>query len=376
MPRPTPRQRRIATIGAVIVSVIAVVALLGRSVAPPAPGATASSPTASPLIASSVFPVASASPATSESPQASPLLVAADLDGVLVDGPLAHRLPIAVSIDDAGAARPQSGFNAAAIVYQAPVDGYETRYLMVFQERDATTIGPVRSGRLYLAQWASEYGSIFGHYGGDRITRAWMTANSRSLFHDVDGITSGNPAYHRVGFRQAPHNAYTSSTELRRVGSQLGAPAAFDATLHLRPFRDDTLLAGRPASETMTIPYNTVTVGYTYDPATNAYARSLDGHAQVDPLDGNQVSARTIIVLSMPFRTDTTIEPGHNRPVLGFIGSGAARIFMEGRAIAGRWTKLSPSAPTLIRGADGAELALVRGRIFVQIVPLGTKVTT
>jgi len=377
MPRPTPRQLRIATIGAAVVAVVAVVALLlGRPVAPPAPGATASSPTASTTIASSVLATASPVAASTGSPQPSSLLVAAELDGVLVESSLAHRLPIAVSIDDAVAARPQSGFNAAAIVYQAPVDGYETRYLMIFQERDATTIGPVRSGRLYLAQWASEYGSIFGHYGGDRITRAWMAANSGSQFTDVDGITSGNPAYSRVRFRQAPHNAYASSTDLRRVGGHLGAPALFDARLHRRPFRDDTPLADRPASETITIPYNTVTVGYDYDPATDAYARSLDGQAQVDPLDGNQVSARTVIVLYMPFRTDTTIEPGHDRPVLGFIGSGEARIFMEGRQIDGRWTKLNASAPTVLRGTDGAELALVRGRIFFQIVPLGTRVRT
>ena len=39
-------------------------------------------------------------------------LVPADLDGVLVAPELAHRLPLAVMIDDSRAARPQSGFNA------------------------------------------------------------------------------------------------------------------------------------------------------------------------------------------------------------------------------------------------------------------------
>jgi hypothetical protein len=76
----------------------------------------------------------------------------------------------------------------------------------------------------------------------------------------------------------------------------------------------------------------------------------------------------------MTFRTDNKIEPGHNRPVLGYIGTGTATIFMEGQAIQGTWSKASESAPTLILGPDGKELPLVRGRIFIQVVPTGTKV--
>ena len=53
-------------------------------------------------------------------------------------------------LDDARAARPQSGFNGASIVYQATADGYETRYLLIFGEGESSKIGPVRSARFYL----------------------------------------------------------------------------------------------------------------------------------------------------------------------------------------------------------------------------------
>ena len=41
-----------------------------------------------------------------------------DLDGVLTQPDLAHRLPMAIMIGDNAPARPQLGFSSASIVYQ------------------------------------------------------------------------------------------------------------------------------------------------------------------------------------------------------------------------------------------------------------------
>jgi hypothetical protein len=261
------------------------------------------------------------------------------------------------------------------VVYHAPADGYEARYLMVFQEGTATDIGPVRSGRIYLAQWAAEYRAAFAHYGGDRLTRAWVSRSSPSAIVNVDGLGAGRAAFHRLTTRQAPHNAYTNTDDLRRVAEQLGADAAIAAAVHARPFRDDSPAVDHPAAETVTVPFRTVTVDYVYDPAWNGYLRRLDGRTQLDPMDNQPVTARTVVVMYMPFHTDSTIEPGHARPVLGFIGHGTARVFMEGRELAASWSKASVLDPTLIVGAEGAELPFIRGRIFFEIVPTGTKVT-
>ena len=308
-------------------------------------------------------------------PTEAPSIVAADLDGVLTTPELAHRLPLGVSLDDSRAARPQSGFNAASMVWQAHADGYESRYLLMFQEQDATDIGPVRSGRIYLAHWTAEQRGVLAHYGGDRLTRRWMTAHRGELFTDVDGLGSGNPAYHRIRERAAPHNAYTSTADLWRVAGDLGAAATIDPAVHVRPFRDDSPAALRGASQALTVPYHTVLIGYKYDPATNAYLRTVNDKPQIDPGDDKQVTARTVVVLFMKFRTDSTIERGHNRPVLTYIGSGKALFFMEGKVIEGTWSKTGEVRPTMFLGPDGKELPLIRGRIFVQVVLPTTKVT-
>lgn len=320
-------------------------------------------------------PSPTSAPTPAPTPVPTPGLVAADLDGILTTPELGHRLPLAVAIDDNRSARPQAGFNATSVVWQAPADGYESRYLLMFQEDDAATIGPVRSARNYIAHWTAELRGALAHYGGDRLTRAWMAANSDTLFTDIDGLGTGRPAYHRITSREAPHNAYTSTAELWRVAGQLGGKAGIDAAVHVRPFREDSPVELRGTSQSITVPYRTVGVGYAYDRAANLYRRTLDGRPHVDPLEKAQVTARTVVVLYMKFRTDSTIEPGHNRPVLGFVGTGKAWIFLEGTTVIGTWSKAGPTEPTLILGPDGTELPFLRGRIFMQVVPIGTNVT-
>lgn len=227
-----------------------------------------SSPAPTPVPAA--IPSATPSPAPGPSPTPAPALVPADLDGILVAPELAHRLPLAIMLDDSRAARPQSGFNAASIVYQAPADGYETRYMLVFQEGDAD-VGPVRSARFYLAQWASEVRAALAHYGGDQRTRRHIRYNSQ-MFTDVDGIGRSNSAYHRIKTRRSPHNAYGTTVSIRRVALKFGAPEVMSDGLHRRPFVDPAPTADRALSQRIRIPYRTNIITYRYDPVGNRYA--------------------------------------------------------------------------------------------------------
>ncbi len=368
-------RRRLSALIALVVLAIPVAAGVIASL-PREPGVAAvAPPTLVPTAVPTASPSPSPSPTATPSLTPAPLLEPADLTGVLVAPELAHRLPIAVSIDDNRVARPQAGFNAAAIVWQAPADGYEVRYLFVYQEEDAPDIGPVRSARLYIAEWASEVRAALAHYGGDRRTRAWVKEHTGIELTSVDGIGSGNPAYHRIRERSAPHNAYTSTADLRRVALRLGAPETLDPAIHRRPFRDDLPPSERGVAQEISVPYRTVVVGYRYDPATNRYLRFLDGQPHVDPADGGQVTARTVVVLFMAFRIDTKIEPGHARPDLTTVGTGTARVYMEGRTYEATWSKASQTEPTIVRGADGEEMPFVRGSVYFQVVPTGTRVT-
>jgi len=349
-------------------------AACGSSPATPVPSlALASRPPASASVAPNPSPTPTAVP-PSPSPTPSGELVAADLSGVLVAPELAHRLPLAVMIDDSRAARPQSGFNAAALVYQSLADGYESRYMLVFQDGDTGNIGPVRSARFFLVQWAQEVKAALAHYGGDRRTRSYIRNHPRQ-FTDVDGMTNGNAAYHRIKSRKAPHNAYTSTKDLRRVALKRGGDKTMDADLHRRPFRDPVAEAERGAKQSIRVPYRTNIITYKYDRASNRYLRSINGKAHIDPADDQRVAPTNVVVLFQKFRIDTKIEPHHSRPDIKTRGSGKAWFFTEGHLVKGTWKKGSDTGPTRFVGPDGKEFPLVRGQTFIQVVPPKTKIT-
>lgn len=362
-------------------SLIALLVTVGVLVA--ACGGPAPSPSASPsdIAVASPSPSPSASPSPSPTPAASPSpspsasVVYGDLDGLPADPAVAHRLPLAVPIDDNRVARPQSGFNGASIVYQAPADGGETRYLFVYQSGDSRDIGPVRSARLYFVRWAAEYRAAFAHYGGDVQTMTWIRNDSDGLITNVDALFGSAAAFHRISSRKAPHNAYTSTADLRAMASRRGGSAELDPAIHRRAFVDESPVAERGVGQTIRVPYNTGVVTYEYDRAANVYRRSLDGRAQVDPADGKRVTTRNVVVLFQKFRIDTKIEPGHSRPVIESIGQGTAWIFREGMLTKGQWSKADEGATTLLLDASGKEIPLVRGNSFFQVVPLTTKVT-
>jgi hypothetical protein len=326
-------------------------------------------------------PTASATdvaPSPSESEQASPTALPSgwaysDLDGVAAPADLAHRLPLAISIGDNIAARPQLGFSSASIVYQAYEEYSQTRYLMIFQEGTASDIGGVRSARPYFVRWAAEYKALYGHDGGDAVALQKVIPAMSGNIYDEDAARGGYCAYHRTSTRVAPHNEMTNTADLIRCAATRGYPSTYQG-LPTRTFVDDTPPISRPASQSITVPYQTVSVGYTFDPTSDSYLRLLDGKPQIDPANNQQVFARNIIVMFQAVAADTP-SYGMQRITLANVGEGKAIVFKEGTAITGTWKKASDTALTRLYDDAGAEIPLVRGEIFIQSVPVGTAVT-
>ena len=370
---------------AVVVVLVAGLLLVGGaraiSQANPSPTATA---TATPTDSPSPSPTDSPTPYVEPTPTInigpSPLPAGwtySDLDGVPAAASRAHRLPLASMVDDQAAARPQSGISSASIVYQAPADGAQDRYMMVFQEGIASDIGPVRSARPYFVYWAAEYHALYGHYGGDHhVLYSTIPGLSKSIYN-MDALRYGGGCpYHRIKTRPAPHNAYTSTGNLIACAATKKYPATYD-NLPDRPFRGDTAPALLPTAQSISIAYRTNTVGYVFDPSKDSYLRSIDGKTEIDPANNSQVYARSVIVMYQPLSYDPSGEaPPHvTRPNVHNVGSGKALIFQEGKQINATWKKTTRTSLTRFYDSSGKEISLVRGEIFIQSIPTVYKVT-
>ena len=126
------------------------------------------------------------------------------------DPVVAARPALVVKIDNAGGARPQSGFNEADLVFEEIVNDSLTRFAMVFQSGDADPVGPIRSGRHQdVDLFTALDHPLFAWSGGNATVTGQI--NSSEL---VNIGPSRAAVYHRTTDRKVPHNLYSSTAAL------------------------------------------------------------------------------------------------------------------------------------------------------------------
>jgi DUF3048 family protein len=347
------------------------VANLGST--PPSAGTESPSGIESPSLEPSISPTPTPAP--------TPVLVPAPLTGRLVSPAAAARHPIAVMIDDLSPARPQSGFSAASVVWQAPAEGGIPRYMLVFQENIPTDVGPVRSSRYYYIAWAAELRAVYAHAGGSPQALATLRQKGNGqLVYNVDEFRwgayfrrSSTPKSWNGAPRFAPHNLYTTGKQLRQLVGKVGAK---DKLLKWPwTFAPDAPLERRPVGGRIVVNYLANAIRYDYDRTTNTYLRSNTSEKkQIDAATKERVAPKNVIVMLMHFGP---LNDGSKKHRLEgqVIGSGPAWISTNGKTIKGTWKKTALTSPTRFYDANGKPVVLTVGQTFVQVMPYGSKLS-
>jgi hypothetical protein len=287
----------------------------------------------------------------------------------------AAQHPIAVMVDDLGPARPQSGFSAASVVWHAPAEGGIPRYMLVFQDRIPTDVGPVRSARYYYIAWAAEWRALYAHSGGSpQALRALREKGNGQLVFNADEFRWGRyfRRVHEAG-RFAPHNLYTTGAQLRELAAEVKARDG--AMTPAWRFGPDLPIHWRPTGGSISTAYSYNQIRYDYDRSTNSYVRSVTGQSpQTDTATGQPVRPKNVVVMLMRFGS---LNDGSNKQRLeaDVVGSGVAWIATNGTTIKGSWRKDSLTEPTLFFDAAGEPVTLTVGQTFIQVMQTGTKVT-
>ena len=370
----------IAAVAGVGLGVLAAVASGPKPTTPvaatssPSPSATAAataSPTGTP--SPTATPAPSATPAPTATPTPAPALVPAPLTGRPVSPAVAKRHVVAVMIDDHPDARPQSGFNDASVVWQAPAEGGIPRYMLWFQDAVPPSVGPVRSARLYFLAWAAEWDAVYAHVGGSPQAMQLLRQQGQGqLIYNADEFRWGGVYFHRTKDRFAPHNVYTSGKELYTLSRRLGAKN--QAMKPAWRFAPDRPMVLRPEGGTITTVYPWNTITYRYDRKTNTYRRSVSGEKrQTDRGRKAFVAPKNVIVMTMSFGPLNDGSKKH-RLEAQFTGTGTAWIATNGTTIKGTWRKRSMTDPTRFYDASGKQVQLTVGQTFVQVMPRGSSI--
>lgn len=310
-------------------------------------------------------PSAGGAPSSSPSPTPPPVC---PLTGVtLTSGSVPNRPALAVKVENLPAARPQTGLNSADIIYEEPVEGGITRFIVVYQCSSAARIEPIRSARLTDPDILDQFGTpIFGYAGG--VAKVEAKVHQRGLI-DVN-YEKASGAYHRDPSRSAPHNLYSSTQALYAAAHTHGSPPAPVFTYSPRP------PAGAVVARTVHLPFSgSSDVYWKWNGKKKAWLRS-HGTVPHTLSDGSQVQATNVVVqVVRTVLTDITDANGMPSPEVIATGTGKAYVFRNGKVIVGTWSRPSLSDITVFRDATGTEIPLAPGNTWVELLPNTIPVT-
>ncbi len=262
---------------------------------------------------------------------------------------------VAVVVDNAIPARPQSGISLAEVVYEVPTEAMITRYLALYCRSSPPVVGPVRSLRLQFLDIARDYGAPVAHAGSSLSALAAVLSGAGPT---VNQFWVRQP-FHRVRSRPMPHNLYASVPDLRRVAPQ-GPPA--------RPPWEAIPVLPSPRPQTVVLPYGDgYTAVFTYSPATGRYRRTVGSRPDVDALTGAPVEVSAVVV---QYARWWQVYEG---PVLvgrlELTGEGRLEVFAAGHALEGTWRRPRRDDRTIFADAAGRPVRLPPGPVWVAVLP-------
>lgn len=288
----------------------------------------------------------------------------------LVDQAKLRRPALTIKVENPPAARPQSGLDAADVVFEEVVEGGITRFLAVFHSQDAELVGPVRSVRPSDPDIVSPFGGLFGYSGGTDKFVNLLRSTGGIVDVGVGKLDEGTgKAYFRRPGRAAPDNLYTSTSKLYAAGPASAKPPPKFADF-LAADQAFTGAGAAPAAH-LTAKVGDTTVVFDYDAAAKVYRRTglVEGTGSVSPAN--------VIVQYTTYQRSPGDEDANGTDVekAVTVGSGEALILAGGVAVKGRWSKPSQSAYTTYTDATGAPLKLVPGRTWIELARTGAPVT-
>jgi len=282
--------------------------------------------------------------------------------------------PVGVVIDNVSGAMPQAGLNDAYLVYEIIVEGGYTRLFAFFKDVNTTMIGPVRSLRHYFIDYALENDAVIAHYGWS--PKAQSDVENLNI-KNLNGLNNpGNMYYRDSSLTKAPHNAFTTMSNIRDQIDNLNYDKKVKDTVLKYSFEEVNLNGkdGSISANNITIKYsNNQITSYEYDSEAKVYKRSNNGKKQIDRNDNNQLTAKNIIVYNVKNYPLVDIED-KDRQELDNIGIGDGYYITNGYAIPITYEKNNRSSKTKYKYLNGSEIKVNDGITYIQIQPSSQKV--
>ncbi|GAA3772414.1 DUF3048 domain-containing protein [Streptomyces phyllanthi] len=261
---------------------------------------------------------------------------------------------LAVKIDNTSAARPQTGLDAADVVYAEQVEGGLSRLMAVYATELPEAVGPVRSARESDLELLRQF---------DEPTLAFSGAQSKLLpLIDEAPLHAETPAdapgaYFRSSDKAAPYNLYL------RPGRLIDSPPGADALT--TGFRYGEAPDGGAPEDSRTVRYPSARFTFTWSDSRQSWLVAMDGTPTVTT-DGTRVAAPTVVVQHVDIRPSQFKDfLGNNTPYTETVGSGKAEVLRDGRVFEVNWEREEATDGTEFTTGDGEPVNFAEGQVWV-----------
>ncbi|MFH0515913.1 DUF3048 domain-containing protein [Streptomyces sp. M41] len=265
---------------------------------------------------------------------------------------------LAVKIDNARAARPHTGLNAADIVYVEQVEGGLSRLMAVYAQELPKAVGPVRSARESDLELLRQFDRPMLAYSGAQ-SKLKPLIDKTPLQARPAGRKS--TAYFRGPDRPSPHNLYLRPARLM--------PSAPGSNVLTTGFRFGPAPAGGKAVAAQSVRYPAARFTFTWSRSQGDWLVAMDGKAATTT-DGQRVTAGTVVVQYVRVRASAFHDAlGNNTPYTETVGSGKARVLRDGRAYDVTWKRPKATDGTTFTTAAGKPMRFQHGQVWVVFAP-------
>lgn len=286
------------------------------------------------------------------------------LTGLPVDAATNQQQVIGAMIENSTDARPQSGLDKAGVIFEAIAEGGITRFLALYQDSTTDYLGPVRSARPYYVQWCQGFDCGYAHVGGSpealQNIKDWNIKDLNQFY--------GGSYFQRISSRKAPHNVYTSTSQLAAFASSKGYHSS-TYTGFARLSKEPKIDSAKVTLHAINIDYpgTAFDVHYDYDAASNSFKRS-EGGAPHLVVDANATSVQLAPKVVIAMAVGRTLQSDNKHNTYNVVGSGEAVVFQNGVATHGSWSKASGAAQIEFKDDSGKILALTPGQTWISAV--------
>lgn len=273
--------------------------------------------------------------------------------------------PYAVVINNSTVAvKAQTGLQQAYIIYEFPVEGYQSRLMAIYKDIDDLTIGTIRSARHNFLDYAMEHDAVFIHYGWSH----YAERDEKDLDYDyINGIFGGPFWRENPEGLATEHTAYTSIERIKEYVSSHSMRSTSDWGFVLNYDANGVDLSskeGYVSANRVYIPYSgSLNTTYEYDSENKVYKRFVNGNANVDYYTKEQFTTKNILIQ----KVNTKMASDNYYWDIETVGSGNGYYITEGYAMPITWSKESREAKTKYKYLDGTEVLLNDGHTYIQL---------